>query len=162
METLEVDACMVATGRVPNTKDMGLEDRGIETNRGFVAVNEHMQILTKNEGGEVVPHLYCIGDANGKLMLAHAASAQGISAVENIVGRPHVVNHMAVPAVSIFHGVNMLQFLSSFKRNRRLTDFACRYVVKPCQNFIHRPVSRKLASIPLLNLMSPVFIIGHS
>jgi pyruvate/2-oxoglutarate dehydrogenase complex dihydrolipoamide dehydrogenase (E3) component len=26
-----------------------------------------------------VPHLYCIGDANGKMMLAHAASAQGIS-----------------------------------------------------------------------------------
>ena len=26
-----------------------------------------------------MPHLYCIGDANGKMMLAHAASAQGIS-----------------------------------------------------------------------------------
>merc|ERR1712039_568745 len=47
VETIEVDACMVATGRVPNTKDMGLEDMGIETNRGFVAVNEHMQVLTK-------------------------------------------------------------------------------------------------------------------
>jgi dihydrolipoamide dehydrogenase len=35
------------------------------------------------------------------MMLAHAASAQGISAVENIVGRTHVVNHDAVPAVSI-------------------------------------------------------------
>lgn len=34
-----------------------------------------MRVLTK-EGGEVVPNLYCIGDANGKLMLAHAASAQ--------------------------------------------------------------------------------------
>ena len=99
METLEVDACMVATGRVPNTKNMGLEDRGIETNRGFVAVNDKMQVLTKAEGGEVVPNVYCIGDANGKLMLAHAASAQGISAVENIAGRPHAVNHMAIPAV---------------------------------------------------------------
>lgn len=36
-----------------------------------------MQVLTK-EGGEVVPNLYCIGDANGKLMLAHAASAHGV------------------------------------------------------------------------------------
>jgi len=89
---------MVATGRVPNTKDMGLEDRGIETNRGFVAVNENMQVLT-SDGGEVVPNVYCIGDANGKMMLAHAASAQGISAVENIVGRKHAVNHMAIPAV---------------------------------------------------------------
>jgi dihydrolipoamide dehydrogenase len=102
VETLEVDACMVATGRVPNTKNMGLEDRGIETNRGFVAVNDRMQVLTR-EGGDVVPNLYCIGDANGKLMLAHAASAQGISAVENIVGREHVVNHMAVPAACFTH-----------------------------------------------------------
>lgn len=96
VETLEVDACMVATGRVPNTKNMGLEDRGIETNRGFVPVNGKMQVLTKD--GDVVPHLYCIGDANGKLMLAHAASAHGISAVENICGRTHEVNHMAIPA----------------------------------------------------------------
>ena len=66
---------MVATGRVPNTNNMGLEDMGIETNRGFVAVNEKMQVLTK-EDGEVVPNVYCIGDANGKMMLAHAASAQ--------------------------------------------------------------------------------------
>ena len=35
-----------------------------------------MRVLTKKEGGAVVPGLYCIGDANGKLMLAHAASAQ--------------------------------------------------------------------------------------
>jgi dihydrolipoamide dehydrogenase len=103
VETLEVDACMVATGRVPNTKNMGLEARGIETNRGFVAVNEHMQVLTKADSGELVPNVYCIGDANGKLMLAHAASAQGISAVENIVGRKHAVNHMAVPAACFTH-----------------------------------------------------------
>jgi dihydrolipoamide dehydrogenase len=98
VETLEVDACMVATGRVPNTKNMGLEGRGVELNRGFVPVNGKMQVLTKMTDGTIVPNLYCIGDANGKLMLAHAASAHGISAVENIVGRPHEVNHMAIPA----------------------------------------------------------------
>ncbi len=58
METLEVDAAMVATGRVPNTKNMGLEEMGIETQRGFVAVNEKMQVLTKHgEGGQVIPHV---------------------------------------------------------------------------------------------------------
>eukprot|EP00614_Pseudopedinella_elastica_P013912 CAMPEP_0172585794 /NCGR_PEP_ID=MMETSP1068-20121228/5169_1 /TAXON_ID=35684 /ORGANISM="Pseudopedinella elastica, Strain CCMP716" /LENGTH=483 /DNA_ID=CAMNT_0013380369 /DNA_START=132 /DNA_END=1583 /DNA_ORIENTATION=+ len=102
VETLEVDACMVATGRVPNTKEMGLEALGVETNRGFVAVDETMRVLTK-EGGEVVEGLWCIGDANGKFMLAHAASAQGISAVENIVGRPHVVNHEGIPAACFTH-----------------------------------------------------------
>mmetsp|Transcript_29022 Transcript_29022/g.58556 ORF Transcript_29022/g.58556 Transcript_29022/m.58556 type:complete len:540 (-) Transcript_29022:67-1686(-) len=103
VETLEVDAAMVATGRVPNTKDMGLENMGIEAQRGFIAVNEKMQVLTKHEDGEVVPHVYCIGDANGKMMLAHAASAQGISAIENICGREHVVNHDAIPAACFTH-----------------------------------------------------------
>lgn len=97
VETLEVDACMVATGRVPNTKNMGLESRGITANRGFVAVNEKMQVLASHdENADVIPNVYCIGDANGKMMLAHAASAQGISAVENIVGRVHAVNHEAM------------------------------------------------------------------
>lgn len=103
VETIEVDAAMVATGRVPNTANMGLEEMGIETSRGFVAVNGKMEVLTKQEGGDVVPHLYCIGDANGKMMLAHAASAQGISAIENIVGRPHEVDHMAIPAACFTH-----------------------------------------------------------
>lgn len=104
VETLEVDACMVATGRVPNTNNMGLEDAGIDTNRGFVAVSEKMEVLSGHgDDATVVPNVYCIGDANGKMMLAHAASAQGISAVENIVGRSHVVNHDAVPAACFTH-----------------------------------------------------------
>lgn len=104
VETLEVDACLVATGRVPNTGGMGLEGAGIELDRmGFIAVDERMRVLTKKEGGEVVPSVYCIGDANGKMMLAHVASAQGISAVENMLGRPHVVNHNAIPAACFTH-----------------------------------------------------------
>jgi dihydrolipoamide dehydrogenase len=42
--------------------------------RGFVPVNDKMEVLDTK--GKPVPHVYCIGDANGKLMLAHAASAQ--------------------------------------------------------------------------------------
>jgi dihydrolipoamide dehydrogenase len=107
VETLEVDAAMIATGRVPNTANMGLEERGIETNRGFVNVNEKMQVLScpEAEGSvpEVIPNLYCIGDANGKMMLAHAASAHGISAIENICGRSHEVNHKAIPAACFTH-----------------------------------------------------------
>jgi dihydrolipoamide dehydrogenase len=114
VETIEVDACMVATGRVPNTSNMGLAEAGITTKRGgFVPVNDRMQVLRSEPSSTassdnddenlVVPHVYCIGDANGVLMLAHAASAQGISAVENIVGRHHVVNHAAVPAACFTH-----------------------------------------------------------
>ena len=95
---------MVATGRVPNTNDMGLEDAGITTQRGFVNVNEKMEVMSSFEDdATVIPNVYCIGDANGKMMLAHAASAQGISAIENIVGREHVVDHDAIPAACFTH-----------------------------------------------------------
>lgn len=103
VETLEVDACLVATGRVPNTKTLRLDEAGIQTSdRGFIHVDETMRVLNK-QNGEVVPGMYCIGDANGKMMLAHAASAQGISAIENIVGRKHIINHNHIPAACFTH-----------------------------------------------------------
>ncbi|KAK9810848.1 hypothetical protein WJX73_001865 [Symbiochloris irregularis] len=102
VDKLEVDACLVATGRAPYTQGLNLASVGAEVDRrGFVPVNERMQVLDTK--GKVVPHLYCIGDANGKYMLAHAASAQGISAVENICERPHVLNHASVPAACFTH-----------------------------------------------------------
>ena len=59
----------------PFTSGLNLPSIGAETDkRGFIPVNEKMQVLDTK--GAVVPHVYCIGDANGKYMLAHAASAQ--------------------------------------------------------------------------------------
>lgn len=100
-ETLEVDAALIATGRAPFTKGLGLENINVATQRGFVPVDERMRVLDAN--GELVPHVYCIGDANGKLMLAHAASAQGISVVEQLTGRDHVLNHLSIPAACFTH-----------------------------------------------------------
>ncbi|PSR16037.1 dihydrolipoyl dehydrogenase [filamentous cyanobacterium CCP3] len=101
VETLEVDACLVATGRIPATKDLGLERVGVETDRrGFIPVNDHLQVL---RNGEPVPHLWAIGDATGKMMLAHAASAQGILTVETICGEPRTVNYLSIPAAAFTH-----------------------------------------------------------
>merc|ERR1712048_710730 len=67
-------------------------------------VNEKMQVLSSHDSeSKVIPNLYCIGDANGKMMLAHAASAHGISAIENICGRDHEVDHNAIPAACFTH-----------------------------------------------------------
>ncbi|CAH1454458.1 unnamed protein product [Lactuca virosa] len=100
-ETLEVDAALIATGRAPFTKGLGLENINVETQRGFVPVDERMRVIDAK--GNLVPHLYCIGDANGKLMLAHAASAQGISVVEQVSGKDHVLNHLSIPAACFTH-----------------------------------------------------------
>jgi len=101
VDVLEVDACLVATGRIPATKDIGLDAVGVETNRrGFISVDETMAVLLE---GEPVPHLWAIGDATGEMMLAHAASAQGITAVENICGRHRTVDYRSIPAAAFTH-----------------------------------------------------------
>jgi dihydrolipoamide dehydrogenase len=101
VDVLEVDACLVATGRIPFTKDLGLEAVGVETDRrGFISVNDTMAVLS---AGEPVPHLWAIGDATGQMMLAHAASAQGITAVENICGRHRTVDYRSIPAAAFTH-----------------------------------------------------------
>nr|VDC75544.1 unnamed protein product [Brassica rapa] len=100
-DTLEVDAALIATGRAPFTNGLGLENINVATQRGFIPVDERMRVIDGN--GKLVPNLYCIGDANGKLMLAHAASAQGISVVEQVTGRDHVLNHLSIPAACFTH-----------------------------------------------------------
>jgi len=78
-ESFEFDRVLVATGRRPNTSEVGLNSAGIQANKhGFVLVNDRLETN--------VPGHYCIGDANGRCMLAHAASAHGVAAVENALG----------------------------------------------------------------------------
>lgn len=76
-ETLEVDKVLVATGRRANTGEIGLESVGLATERGFVRVNDTMETVVRG--------VYCVGDANGRALLAHAASAHGTVAAENAV-----------------------------------------------------------------------------
>ncbi|MBW4514033.1 MAG: dihydrolipoyl dehydrogenase [Timaviella obliquedivisa GSE-PSE-MK23-08B] len=101
VEVLEVDACLIATGRIPLTKDLGLETVGAELDRrGFIPVNDQMAVLTQ---GQPEQHLWAIGDATGKMMLAHTAAAQGVVAIENICGRPRTVDYRSIPAAAFTH-----------------------------------------------------------
>jgi dihydrolipoamide dehydrogenase len=75
---VQVAKVLVATGRRPATDGIGLETVGIETDRGFVRADDRM--ATSAAG------VYCVGDANGRTLLAHAASAHGVVAVENALG----------------------------------------------------------------------------
>ena len=66
---MEVDAVLVATGRSPYTEGLNVENAlNVELQRGFIPVNEKMQVMDKD--GKVVEGMWCIGDANGKMMLA--------------------------------------------------------------------------------------------
>jgi dihydrolipoamide dehydrogenase len=100
IEILEVDACLVATGRIPATKNLGLESLGVELQRGYIPVDDRLMVL---KDGKPVPHLWAVGDATGKMMLAHAASAQGVIAVENICGREKTIDYRSIPAAAFTH-----------------------------------------------------------
>ncbi|MBX2865247.1 MAG: dihydrolipoyl dehydrogenase [Leptolyngbyaceae cyanobacterium MAG.088] len=101
VDVLEVDACLVATGRIPATNNLGFDAVGVETDkRGFIPVNDRMEVLSNDKP---VAHLYAIGDATGKMMLAHAASAQGIVAVENMCGRSREAQYNSIPAAAFTH-----------------------------------------------------------
>ncbi|MBE5900849.1 MAG: dihydrolipoyl dehydrogenase [Lachnospiraceae bacterium] len=72
---------LVAIGRSPEFSGLGIENTSVEPlekNRG-IKVNEYMQTN--------VEHIYAIGDVNNLIQLAHAASHQGMTAVDKILGK---------------------------------------------------------------------------
>lgn len=90
-ETLTADKVLISIGRKFNTQGLGLENVGIALGpKGEIVVDDYLR--TNVEG------VYAIGDVTGRMQLAHVASAQGIAAVQTILGRPTKVNYDAVPS----------------------------------------------------------------
>jgi dihydrolipoamide dehydrogenase len=89
-DVLEAERTLIAIGVQPNSGDIGLEDVGVETQRGNILVDDHMRTN--------VPGVYAIGDVTGKMALAHVASAQGIIAAETLAGeQARPLDYDAVP-----------------------------------------------------------------
>jgi dihydrolipoamide dehydrogenase len=86
-----VDGQMVlmATGRAPYTRGLGLSELGIHMDGGAIKVNEFLETNIKD--------VYAIGDVLGKNMLAHVASYEGEVAVENALDHPRQADYRAVP-----------------------------------------------------------------
>lgn len=78
MVELEVDRVLSAVGVIPNTNGIGLEELGVEMNRGKIVVDDYYRTN--------VPGIYAIGDVIATPALAHVASAEGIACVEKIAG----------------------------------------------------------------------------
>ena len=90
-EVVEADKVLMAVGRKANVASLNLEDVGIEfTPRGIVVDEKTMQTN--------IPHIYAVGDINGKMMLAHAATFQGIVALDHIMGIENEIDLSVMPA----------------------------------------------------------------
>jgi dihydrolipoamide dehydrogenase len=92
-ETLQCDRLLVAVGRRPLTRNLGLENVGVKTDP------QSGQILVDQFYRTNIPSIYAIGDLIPGPMLAHKASAEGIAAAECIAGQPGEVNYDTIPAV---------------------------------------------------------------
>ena len=77
-EEIKCDIVLSAAGVTPNTENIGLEELGIEIDRGLINVNEYYETN--------VPGIYAIGDVIAGPALAHVATAEGILCVEKIAG----------------------------------------------------------------------------
>lgn len=91
-EVIGADKVLVAVGRRPNGKDLGLEAIGVDVDeRGYVkVVNDHMQTTQS--------HVYAIGDVARAPLLAHKAMKEGLVAAEHAAGQPSAYDTL-VPSV---------------------------------------------------------------
>ena len=90
MSVTEYDKVLVAVGVQGNVDGIGLEAAGVRTERGFIPVDDRMRTNVKG--------VYAIGDVTGEMLLAHVASAQGVTAVEHIAGlNPQPLDYAQMP-----------------------------------------------------------------
>ena len=93
---IECDKVLMAVGIQGNIDNIGIEDIGVLTERGYVVVDDYMQTN--------VPGVYAIGDVTGKMPLAHVASAQGVTAVEAMAGlNPPTLDYSLMPRATYCH-----------------------------------------------------------
>ena len=90
-ERIECDLALISTGRRARTKDIGLDEVGVQLNRGAVVTDETCRTS--------VPGIWAAGDVNGKIMLAHTAYREGEVAITNILGGHDRVDYRAIPSV---------------------------------------------------------------
>ena len=87
--TLTADLVLVATGRIPNTENIGLENIGLNYSGQFIPVNARMETEVEN--------IYAAGDIVGGWMLAHVAFMEGIIAAESAAGLQSIMDYRVVP-----------------------------------------------------------------
>jgi pyruvate/2-oxoglutarate dehydrogenase complex dihydrolipoamide dehydrogenase (E3) component len=89
-KTIEGTHILVATGRVPNTKDIGLELAGVElTDRGYIKVNERLETSA--------PGVWAVGEVAGSPHFTHISEDDFHVFHDNVTGGNHVTTGRLVP-----------------------------------------------------------------
>lgn len=88
--TVQANMVLMAVGRRPNVESLNLEAAGIDYTRKGITVNDSFETS--------VPGIYAVGDVIGGIMLAHAATYQGLHALNVICGRQDSIRFDLIPA----------------------------------------------------------------
>lgn len=88
--TVKADKILMAVGRRPNVEGLNLEAAGVDYTRKGIMVNDRFETS--------VPGIYAIGDVTGGIMLAHAATYQGLHALNGICGQQDSIRLDLIPA----------------------------------------------------------------
>lgn len=87
---IEAERVLISAGRKPNVNGLNLEAVGVGFDKKGIKINDSFE--TNIQG------IYAIGDVNGKVMLAHAASHQGITVAEEIMGVCSETEEQVIPS----------------------------------------------------------------
>jgi len=90
-QSINAEFILMSVGRRPVTGGMGLEDIGLDINRGAVVVDEQMRTN--------LPGVWAAGDCTGKSLLAHSAYRMGEVAVADMLGKNDRMRYNAIPSV---------------------------------------------------------------
>ncbi|WP_296614397.1 glutathione-disulfide reductase [Sphingomonas sp.] len=94
---IEVDCVMFATGRVPNTENLGLDAAGVE-------LNEKGAIRVDDDNRSSVPSIFAVGDVTDRIQLTPVAIREGQAFADTIFGnKPTRVDYHCVPAAVFSH-----------------------------------------------------------
>jgi glutathione reductase (NADPH) len=106
-DDIETDEVLFATGRIPNTEDMGLDAAGVE-------IGEKGQIKVDADNRSTVPSIFAVGDVTDRVQLTPVAIREGQAFADTFFGNtPHQVDYSCIPSAVFSHpplaGVGMTE-----------------------------------------------------
>lgn len=124
-DRVEAAELLVAVGRAPRTKEIGLDSAGIEPNeRGYLEADDRMRV-----GGR--EWLYAVGDVNGRALLTHMGKYQAWIAAENVLGRPAAASAEAIGSPRVTFTDPQVSAVGRTLAEAEADGIACRTVDVP-------------------------------
>jgi dihydrolipoamide dehydrogenase len=118
---VEAEKVLISAGRIPASDGLNLEGIGVEFDRKGIKVDNSFETNIKG--------VYAIGDVNGKVMLAHAASHQGIFTVEKIMEKASEGENQLVPScIFVFPEIASVGITEDEAKQKNIPYRACKFM----------------------------------